>query len=181
MKLDMREMKAEDVRIIGMVNREETIEEEYVGAAVPGGMGLTLERAKRRPPLEVERWDEDEVQHRIGLWRPEIEKGGFFLGAFEGERLVGFVIVGHRHSDNSAEMSAIFVDRDYRRGGVGSSLMRASEEKAKACGLGALYIYSVATAPAVDFYLTCGYHVISIIDKSLVKHLPWDVVLAKKL
>jgi hypothetical protein len=59
--------------------------------------------------------------------------------------------------------------------------MRQAEEHARGRKLTALFIKSVATAATVDFYRRHGYQVISIIDRSLIKCLPWDVVLAKEL
>jgi len=177
----VREMDKDAMRAIGAVNREETIEANYIAQPADDGWGLVLRRTRCNPPVQASRWDEDDLDERIGWWLPELEKGGALIGAFDGERLVGFVVSGHKRGDESAELSAIFVDKDYRGKGAGSALMRAAEENAIRRGVRAMYIMSVPTAATVDFYVKQGYRIISVIDKSIVGSFPWDVVLAKHL
>jgi len=181
MDIDIRELPKEDMSLLARVNREETIEEEYLAVPAGDGMSLTLKRVRHEESIEVHHWDEEGCSHRAETWASEVEKGGVFLGAFDTERLVGFAVLGHKYGDGSAELSAVFVDSDYRRKSVGSALARAAENEAAKRGVKAVFIYSVATAPTVDFYRALGYHIVSIVDKSLVSHLPWDVVLAKRL
>ena len=177
----IRKIDKKDIRVIASVNREETIEANYIARPSADGRGLALQRVPCAPPIEVSRWDEEDVEKRIGWWAPELAKGGAMLGAFAKERLTGFAVAGHTRADGTAELSAIFVDRDYRGKGIGSSLMRAAEDQARERGIRAMYIMSVPTAHTVDFYTAQGYRIISIIDKSLTPGLPWDVVLAKQL
>jgi len=181
MDIDIRELPKEDMPLIAAVNRAETIEEEYLAVSAGDGMSLALKRVRHEPPIEVDHWDAQGRRRRAETWAAEVEKGGVFLGAFDADRLVGFAVLGHKYGDGSAELSAIFVDSDYRRRSVGSALVRASENAAARRGVKALFIYSNPTAPTVDFYLSLGYHIIGVADKSLVTHLPWDVVLAKRL
>ena len=177
----IKRIDAENIRIIASVNREETIDANYAARPTPDGWGLALRKTPCAPPIDVSRWDDEDVAERIARWAPELAKGGSMLGAFDGSRLAGFTVAGHKRSDGTAELSAIFVDKDYRGKSIGSALMRAAEDDARRRGVRAMYIMSVPTARTVDFYIAQGYRIVSIIDKSLTPGLPWDVVLAKAL
>ncbi len=144
-------------------------------------MTFRLERVTQEPPVELGPWGEAGVAHRAGLWEPELRRGGAVFGAFDDERLVGFAIVGPRLDDYCADLAAMFVDSDHRRGGSGTALMQAVEEEAWSRGVRALTVYSNPTESSVRFYLKCGFRVISVVDKSRATHLPWDVVLLREL
>lgn len=181
MSITVREMKPEEIVRIAEVNRSEQVKALYLAERQDDGFTLCLRREPKDPPISTPHWDEKGVKHRINLWRPELDKGGTMLGAFDEDRLAGFAILGPKRRDNSAQVAAMFVDSRYRRTGIGSLLKRELEKKAREAGITALYLYSNPTESSVNFYLKHGYKIISIVDKTLISHLPWDVVMAKEL
>lgn len=181
MGISLREMGVEELWMIEQVDRSERVEAEYVAERSPDGLSLRLRRVARIPPGETGPWDERGIERRVNLWRPELEKGGLFLGAFDGERFVGFGILGPKLRDGSAELCAVFVDANYRRKGIGSRLMEEIEKRARERGVAAVFIGSNRTESAVNFYLKHGCEVIALSDNLIVKHRSGDPVFAKKL
>ena len=177
----LKEMNPDDIAIIGQVNRRETVEAEYVPESCCNGRGLVLSRIERKPPDEVPAWNENDVAQRIAEWRPKIDNGGSIIGAFDGPRLVGFVVLGHKEADSSAELVALFVDSVYRKAGIGSLLFGEAENRARDRGIVALSIGSNRTASAVEFYLKHGCKVIALADDSLISCRGARLVFGKKL
>ena len=177
----LRVMSPDDIHRIEQVNRTEVVEAQYVTVASPDGMSLSLQRVEEDPPDRAGPWGPDGVAARIAEWKPKIERGGFLLGAFGGERLVGFSAVGGRMEDGSAERVALFVDADHRRRGIGGMLMDETERLAGRRGIEVLFISANRTASAVEFYLKCGCTPITLRSRSMVKHWKADPVFAKEL
>jgi hypothetical protein len=94
---------------------------EYVAVASDDGLGLRLSRVPLDPPSRIGPWGNAGVEARIGSWRPEVESGGFYIGAFREARLCGFGVLGPVEKDGSAELHALFVDAGCRRSGVGAA------------------------------------------------------------
>jgi ribosomal protein S18 acetylase RimI-like enzyme len=176
-----REMQANEMSRIGEVNREELVSAEYVSIPDPSGFGLKLIRSEIPSPAQTPHWNKQGIEGRAKSWKPFVEQGGFFYGAFDKDQLVGFVILGPKRRDDSGEIVALFVDRDHRRVGIASELMRKAEEEAKNKGISSLFLYSNPTESSVNFYLRSGYQVVGLISKEIVRSLPGDVLMAKHL
>lgn len=71
MAFSIREMSKEDIGMISDVNRRETAALEYEAQPTEDGWGIALKHVTFVPPEEVERWDAEEVEERIGSWLPE--------------------------------------------------------------------------------------------------------------
>jgi GNAT superfamily N-acetyltransferase len=174
-------MSPDEIHMVEQVNRTEVVEAKYVTVASPDGMSLTLQRVEEDPPGRAGPWGAEGVATRIAYWKPKIEEGGVLLGAFRGQRLVGFSVLGGRMDDGSAELAGMFVDSDHRRQGIGSLLMTETERLARQKGIRALFIYANRTASAVEFYLKHGCTPITLRSRSIVQHWKQDPVFAKEL
>jgi ribosomal protein S18 acetylase RimI-like enzyme len=179
--MEFREMQADEISRIGEVNREELVMAEYVTVPDDSGFGLRAVRTEKSPPEQTPHWSRQGAEGRANSWKPSVEQGGYFYGAFDGDLLAGFVILGPRKSDDSGEIVALFVHRDQRRTGIGRKLMRKAEEEAIARGYASLFLYSNPTESAVGFYLKEGYRIVGLISKEIVRSLPGDIVMAKRL
>jgi GNAT superfamily N-acetyltransferase len=176
-----REMRVEEISRIGEVNREELVMAEYVSTPDPSGFGLRTTRVEIPSPTETPHWSEQGIEGRINDWKPSVERGGFFYGAFDEERLAGFVILGPKRWDDSGEIVALFVDRKHRRHGVAGELMGKAEAVARERGISSMFLYSNPTESSVGFYLKSGYRIVGLISKEIVRSLPGDIVMAKRL
>jgi predicted GNAT family N-acyltransferase len=76
------------------------------------------------------------------------------LGAFEGERLVGCLML-HDQGNGSVRMRQVAVAEDRQRAGIGRSLVAFSERRAKELGFREMVLH--AREPAVPFYARLGY------------------------
>lgn len=181
MDVALRQMNADEIGMIAQVDRRETVEAEYIARRSPDGMALTLRREATDPPEEVGSWCIKDVDQRIAKWKPQVENGGLLLGAFDGQRLVGFSVLGPKLPDGSAELFALFVDADHRRSGVGSLLMKEVESRGKARGIRALFIASNSTSSAVQFYLKERCKVVVLADDTIVDPRRAGVVFGKEI
>lgn len=179
--MEFRELSLEDLWMIGQVDRSETVTAEYSAVPSADGLGLTLTRVDHDTPIKIGPWSREGIDRRIAEWTPRITPDGLVLGAFQGERLVGFTCVGPKLSDGSAELVALFIDAAWRRSGVGSVLMARSESWALQNGISALFADSNSTASAVGFYLKHGFSVIALRNNSVIRHCDGGPVMAKVL
>lgn len=170
-----------DIERIKEVDCSQKVKAVYRAESSAKGLGLTLKRRAQNPPIEIPAWGKLGIRYRIERWRPQLEKGGLMVGAFEGERFVGFAILGPTYKDGSAELVALFIHADYRGSGIGASLMGEVESVADARGVKVLYVYSKPTGASVEFLIKHGFKVIGLLDKTRVVHLPWDIVFLKNL
>lgn len=178
---DIRYLAADDFFLIAQVERSEANVADYLALPSEDGLGLRLSRVPVDPPLRIGPWDEAGVKTRIDWWRPEVEAGGFFIGAFRDKKLCGFGVLGPVKKDGSIELHALFVDAGCRRSGVGELLLKELERAATNRAAVSIWCASNRTASAVEFYLKHGYRPIGLNDNTLVPHRTGDPVLAKSL
>ncbi len=103
--------------------------------------------------------------------------------AEEKERLIGIGILGSDKPGSCAEIVSIFVDRDWRRRGLGGALMQCLEREVRARELQALYVGSNENANAVGFYRSAGFEIVCLMDPSVVwiPGLETTITMAKRL
>ncbi len=181
MNIQVDELVTIDPEIMRQVDRSENVERLYCGRQISNGLGLELQKTDQDPSIKIPSWSEEGIMKRIKKWQPEIEKGGHILAASKGGKIVGFGIIGPKQTDGSIELCALFVSSEMRQSGVGTILYHQLEGMAKKEKAKSLLIYSNPTESAVDFYRKQNCEIIGIANKSLVTHLPWDVVFAKPL
>jgi ribosomal protein S18 acetylase RimI-like enzyme len=174
-----RDMTVHEIDRIGEVNRAEALEAEYLVGPDGTGLGLVAEWVERSPPLQLPPWSREGVERRVRSWRPALAGGGRMRGAFDQGALIGFVILGATRRDASAEVVALFIDRDHRRRGIAGALLDWVEERARERGIAALFVGANPTASALGFYRRRGFEVVRLTSKALVPSLPGDVLLAK--
>ncbi|HVL39966.1 MAG TPA: GNAT family N-acetyltransferase [Fimbriimonadaceae bacterium] len=95
----------------------------------------------------------------LALSRDELlaEHGDLHLAAFEGERLVGCLVLTPL-PDGRIKMRQVAVDPASQRSGVGTELVRESERLALAKGYRVMVLH--ARVEAVPFYLRLGYETV---------------------
>jgi GNAT superfamily N-acetyltransferase len=78
------------------------------------------------------------------------------LGAFEGERLVGYLVL-HDQGNGVVRMRQVAVDFDRQRRGIGKALVARSEELARNSGYTTMILHARETA--IAFYEALGYEI----------------------
>jgi GNAT superfamily N-acetyltransferase len=115
----------------------------------------------RQVDLDVPTWSregsgEHTVTGVIDHWLPVVDGGAAFLGAFDGDRLLGLVIVDGAFQPGTAWLAFLYVSREHRRRGVASALWSAAEGMALSAGAASIYVSAVPSGSAVGFYLSRG-------------------------
>ena len=108
-------------------------------------------------------WKDDDYpngyeDHLNGL-KATFEGEGFAIGAFNGERLVGFCSVNREVFGNQYKyvlLEQLFVSNEYQGRGIGKKLFRLSAEKAKLWGVDKFYICAGSSEDTLAFYSALG-------------------------
>ncbi len=169
---------------IGSINRSETIYAKYRCCLAPDGRSIALRKEKLDPPEEVPHWDPEGVRRRVNGWKRELDNGGTLVFAEEDENLIGFSILGREKSGKTAEMVALFVDRDHRGPkGVGRKLTERLEQAARELGIKFIFVQSVESVTSLRFYQWAGYRITCLMDNSVawIPGLETCIILVKKL
>lgn len=133
---------------------------------------------------ECPNWSEELLEEIQARYLFELNNGGFAIGAFDGERLVGFGVLAHKFrgiDKNQLQIDLMYVTRNYRRQGIGTQIMNELSNEARARGASYVYISSTETRSAVSFYLQNGSQLTEAIDEELFEKEPKDIHMIRKL
>ncbi|QHT59589.1 GNAT family N-acetyltransferase [Paenibacillus lycopersici] len=133
---------------------------------------------------ECPTWPEEAIAEIQARFLYEIQHGGLALGAFDGDRLIGFGVLAHRFRGralNRLQIDLMFVTRDYRRQGIGRRIFGRLRDEAKSRGAEYLYISSTETRSAVSFYKSNGSALAAEVDDELFAKEPHDIHMVVKL
>jgi ribosomal protein S18 acetylase RimI-like enzyme len=89
----------------------------------------------------------------------QLERGGTTIGAFCNDRLIGFCCVDGTISGNSAKyanLTMLFVDDNWKRNGVGKSLLQEARNHATKLGAEKIFISAIPSAETIAFYQSMG-------------------------
>lgn len=107
----------------------------------------------------IDDWSEQDYNFLVKCLRNTLTSGGLVAGAFDGERLKGFVSVEAAMFGSDAQymdLSSLHVSADMRRNGMGKQLFWLAKEYAKQCGAKKLYISSHSAVETQAFYRAMG-------------------------
>ncbi len=176
MNIEIRRMRPEDADRLAEIDRSEVIE---AICTIENGQEFWTEAGHECPT-----WDEQELTQLQDRFRHELQAGGAAYGAYDGERIAGFGVLGHRRLGEQQDMLAVdlmYVSRSYRRQGIGTRLMNVLSEEAASRGAKSLYISSTETASAVNFYRSFGSLDADEPDPELFAREPLDIHMIRPL
>ena len=113
----------------------------------------------------------------------DYDDDGTFIGAFDGEKLVGIGgISGKLIGENKdmLQLTSLFVSNKYRKKGIGRQFISMLKEKAKQLGAAKLYVSATPSKNTVDFYRGVGFDLTTPI-KELFEDEPEDIHMDMKL
>lgn len=147
----MRLLTREEVELIWTIDRSEVHHHTYV---LRGGQLV------RTPNyFEVPGWRTDAGEKDTAALLDCFDRGGTFLGVFDGEALIGVGVLESARVGRAADhmqLAYLYVSRAYRGRGVGMQLFEAGVSSAREAGAKALYVSATPTENTVDFYLNRG-------------------------
>ncbi len=120
----------------------------------PGKTQINLEREALPEPL-VKGFESS--LYSSWLINPKV------FGAFEDDKLIGFIELSEEDWNNRLRIANIWVDEDFRYQGIGKALIAKAVETAKVGGQRALVLETQScNDPAIRFYQSCGFELIGL-------------------
>ena len=119
----------------------------------------------------------EDVVHHINL-----DQTGF--GAFDGERIIGFVTVSHRIFGAAAryvQLVCFQISEEYRRRGIGRKLFSMACEEARQLGADKLYISAHSSKESQAAYRALGCTLAEEVNEGLAAAEPFDVQMEYRL
>ena len=98
-------------------------------------------------------------------------------GAFDGERLAGFVALEKELDENRMILDSMHVSREYRRQGLGRALFCRAVDEARARGAKQLYISACSSKETIAFYRAMGCIPADRVIRRLAEEEPCDLQL----
>jgi GNAT superfamily N-acetyltransferase len=115
------------------------------------------------------------------LWQGFIRDGGTAFGAFAGDRFVGFAVLRVKLTEDTAQLAALYVDRQWRRKGVAAQLVNEVSRAARKTGAASLYVSATRSDSAVSFYLNAGFEPLDVPNARLFDLEPFDIHMSMDL
>ncbi|MEJ8303910.1 GNAT family N-acetyltransferase [Saccharibacillus sacchari] len=171
-----RKMNLDDAEHLAHIDRSERIEQT---CRVENGQEIWTEAGHECPTWDVRQLEELQLR-----FRSELEQGGAAVGAYDGDRLVGFGLLAHRllgPQRDTLPIDLMYVSRSYRRRGIGTRLMQLLSREALLRGAKALYISSTESNSAVRFYRSLGSENAAEPDADMLAKEPLDIHMVRPI
>lgn len=168
--ITFRGLSREEIAQVWTIDRGEAIENLY---RFEGGI-LVL----RPHRIEVPGWPLGEAEKYTPILLDCFDRGGWFYGAFDDEKLVGVAVleskfIGRRK--DQLQLKFLHVSRAYRNRGLGAKLFELAKTAARERGAKRLYISATPSENAVNFYMRLGCTVAKERDPELFRLEPEDI------
>jgi GNAT superfamily N-acetyltransferase len=137
---------------------------------------VRLERTQRRLPRSRKDWAAE-----VARWKGYVNDGGTAFGAFESDRMVGFSVTRAHLSERTAQLAGLYVDKALRRTGLGTALVAAVADWARASGALNLYVSAAPSESAVEFYRSFGFLPLLTPNPELFELEPEDIHMSLEL
>jgi len=177
-RLEVTRLDVTDLRLIGAIDRSETIGGQYV---MTDGVLVSRPVTADIPSWETSGDGPHSVAARIAFCEPLIAGGAAFAGVLDGPEPAGLMVVDGSFEPPMAWLAFLHVNRPYRRQGVASALWDAAIEVAVAAGADEMYVSATPTDSAVGFYLSRGCGVADPVHPDLHALEPDDVHLTYRI
>ncbi len=166
----IRELERREVRDIWSIDRAEVIERVYYRE----GDGLVLEPAYH----DMRGWPAGEPERYGPMLLDCFDRGGTFYGAFDGDTLIGAVVLESRlmgREEDQLQLKFLHVGSRHRQAGLGRALFEKAVARARELGARRLYISSTPSENTVRFYLRRGCRLTDDVDAVLFELEPEDI------
>jgi predicted N-acetyltransferase YhbS len=169
-KVTERIMRRDEVELVRTIDRSELIEKVF--HLVDGVLELRPER------YDMQGWPAGELEKITPHLLECFDAGGWFLGAFDGPRLIGIAVLGSRfigRKGDQLQLVFLHVSASHRREGIGRRLFEAARAEAHARGAARMYISATPSENTIHFYLRAGCEVCREPDPGLLAKEPDDI------
>lgn len=101
-------------------------------------------------------WDKADWQQHLQEWQQNL-KPDRWLGAFDGDQLVGLASLRFHLTPTMAQLTTLHVSRSHRRLGVARRLLQSVVELVQEQDARTLYVSATPSVSAVSFYRSQGF------------------------
>lgn len=171
-----RLLKQDEIKKISEIDRTEII--EYIYYYKEGKLDLVQES------WEIPNWSSEQEQNHISSLTNLFLRGGFIFGAFDGSNLVGIISLDNEfisRTNDQLNLAGLWVSKDYRKMGVGITLIEIVKTKAIELGARSLYVSATPSQNTVNFYMNRGFELAKEVNKRLYELEPEDIHMECKL
>jgi GNAT superfamily N-acetyltransferase len=176
--IEVRQLDARELSRVREIDRTERIDALYVQH------GTRLEERVgdfSSPNWDLEGSGEYSVAALLGMLEQRIERGATAVGAFAGDRLVGFGVVLPHIRPSTAQLVALYVSDGHRGRGIGGRVSDELERIAREAGDREMVVSATPSANTVHFYQGRGFVPSAEPLPELFELEPEDVHLHKRL
>jgi len=166
----IRELKRGELESVWDIDRSEIVEDVYY--LRDGKLALEAEH------YDMKGWPDGEREQYTPLLYDCFDRGGAFYGAFEGRTLAGAAILESAFIGtikDQLQLKFLHIGRPYRGRGLGKTLFKRAERRARDLGARRLYISSTPSENTVGFYLNLGCIVTNELNAKLYELEPSDI------
>ena len=149
-KIIYRVLERDEIRRLNEIDRYEIIEEVYYFR--DGKLILEKEYSEIIDISGISEVIEDYIE--------DYDDNGTFIGAFDGEKLVGLGGISGNligENKNMIQLTSLWVSNKYRKKGIGGQLISMLKEIAKQSNAEKLYVSAAPSKNTVDFYRGVGF------------------------
>jgi len=174
--LEARDLARDEIKKVWTIDRAEAIEGFY--RLVDGA--LVLERQHH----DVKGWPPGEADKYTPILEASFDRGGWFLGMFDAEKLVGAAVLDSRFIGSrrdQLQLEFLHVSRDYRHSGLGKRLFCLAVAEARRRGARGMYVSATPSENTIRFYRRLGCEVTPEPDPELFALEPEDIHLVCNL
>ena len=168
----IRQLENDDLTQVTHIDTSETGTQLY---QANGDQLQIIEEDWQRPQWDAETW-----QRTLARWA-ETLKSDLYLGAYEGDRLVGLAGLRYQLTPAMAQLTVLYVSRTHRHQGVATQLTQELFRLSRAAGAQRIYVSSMPSIPAVHFYMSQGFQPTTEPDPQLFALEPEDVHMVRPL
>ncbi|MEZ4770516.1 MAG: GNAT family N-acetyltransferase [Caldilineales bacterium] len=168
--MHVRRLSRADISLIWTIDRSEVIEGIY--ALEEGELVLRPEH------FEAAGWPPGEADLYGPILLDCYDRGGWFCGLFEGNRLIGVAVLESKfigRDRDQLQLKFLHVGNGYRGQGLGTKLFDLARDEARRRDARQLYISATPSQNTIDFYLRRGCHVTPEPDPALFALEPEDI------
>ncbi len=168
--MNIRALQRDEISLVWQIDRREVIENVYY--LRDGKLVLEPEY------FDAHGWPPDEAEHYTPILTDCFDRGGFFWGAFEEDKIIGVAVLENKFigsKRDTLQLKFLHVSHGVRKQGLGTKLFHLAAEKAKSLGACKLYISATPSENTINYYVRLGCILATEIDPELFALEPEDI------
>lgn len=168
--MKFRELQRDEISHIWSIDRSEVIDNIYY--LRDGELVLEAEH------YEMDGWPPGEPEQYTPILLDCFDRGGYFLGAFEEDKLIGVVVLESKFigsQKDTLQMKFLHVSQSFRKQGLGQNLFHLAAQKAVELGAKKMYVSAIPSENTINFYMHLGCVLATEIDRELFELEPEDI------